>query len=206
MIRIYGEDEMPGVSIGVGGWKGILMPLALVIVVFSFLASGAISEDWSSYKPAYSPGSDQDDWWTAYPAQSAKGGSSVQHLDWVLDSLKENPVLILVHSSSCRPCVEQIAGIKEVLAGMGTDVKYYDILAEGDGIQKATDLINVYSPSQGLYPPAVPTTVFLTLIKGTDGKVVVAWHSVEDAMSVDKISAYVKDSIYYHRQNAADWR
>ena len=51
----------------------------------------------------------------------------------------------------------------------------------------------------------VPTTIFITLAKGPDGTVDVAWHSEIDAMSQEKIDAYVKDSIYYYKQNTAAW-
>jgi hypothetical protein len=179
------------------------MPLALAIAVFVFLTAGAVSEDWSSYKPAHTLGSGQDDWWTTYPAESAKRGVAVQHLDWVLDQMKEKPVLILVHSKTCKPCIVQMANIGDVLANLGSDVKYYDILAEGNNIPKAMEILQAYGLSEQGY---VPTTIFLTLIKGADGKVGVAWYSVEDAMSVDEITSFVKDAIYYHQQNVGGWR
>jgi hypothetical protein len=52
----------------------------------------------------------------------------------------------------------------------------------------------------------VPTTIFVTLIKGADGNVEVAWHSQLDAMSEEEIDSFVKDSIYYYMQNAAGWK
>jgi hypothetical protein len=183
--------------------KDYLALFVLVAVVLSAIAGLALSDDWGSYQPAHSMGSGENDWWTAYPSQHAKAGSSVEHPASVLKALKEKPVLILVHSSSCRSCVAQIANIKKVLESYGGELKYEDVMAEGGSLRDAIALLDVYNPTGG--PQYVPTTIFITLIKGTDGKVDVAWHSVEDAMSEDQISAYVKDSIYYYQQNAASW-
>jgi hypothetical protein len=94
--------------------------------------------------------------------------------------------------------------IEKVANNFESDLKYSDVLAEGSGFQKALDILDIYNPSgKAQY---VPTTIFITLIKGSDGKVEVAWHSAIDAMSEDQINAYTKDSIYYYKQNVADWR
>jgi hypothetical protein len=193
-----------GVSIMFNRLKAYLALFVLVALVLSAIAGLALSEDWGSYQPAHFLGSGENDWWTTYPSQHANAGSSVEHPSSILDALKEKPVLILVHSSNCSSCVEQIANIKKVLESYGGELKYEDVMAEGSGLQGAIALLDIYNPTGG--PQYVPTTIFITLIKGSDGKVDVAWHSVEDAVSVDQISAYVKDSIYYYQQNAASWR
>ena len=183
--------------------KDYLALFVLVAIILSAIAGLALSEDWGSYQPAHSLGSSENDWWTTYPGQHANAGSSVEHPASIRDALKEKPVLILVHSSSCKDCVAQIANINKVLDSYRNDLKYDDILGEGSGFQDATNLLSVYSPSGRAY---VPTTIFITLIKGPDGKVDVAWYSVEGLMSEDQIRSYVKDSIYYYQQNAATWR
>jgi hypothetical protein len=85
------------------------------------------------------------------------------------------------------------------------DINYNDVLAEGSGYQKGLDILNVYNPIGG-EKQYVPTTIFVTLIKDTDGSVKVAWHSVLDAISEEEINAYAKDAIYYYKQNAAGWQ
>jgi hypothetical protein len=90
--------------------------------------------------------------------------------------------------------------MEKVMAEYGKDVAYYDIMADG-GDQRAFEILGVYGLT-GLY---VPTTVFITLEKGSDGKMGIVWHSVEDAMSEEQVTNYVKDAIYYHQQNAANW-
>ena len=71
-------------------------------------------------------------------------------------------------------------------------------------ILKAIDILDIYNPTGGAQ--YVPTTIFVTLIKGADGKVEVAWHSQLDLMSEDEINSFVSDSIYYYKQNAAGWK
>ena len=83
------------------------------------------------------------------------------------------------------------------------DILYYDILAEGEGFKKALEILDVYNPTGK--KQYVPTTIFVTLIENEDGGVEVGWHSEIDIMSTDDINSYIKDSIYYHKENAANW-
>ncbi|VVB72724.1 Uncharacterised protein [uncultured archaeon] len=179
---------------------------SLILVALVVMAASALSvhaEDWSSYTPVHSSGSGDGDWWTTYPKINENSGATVSHPSWVLEALKEKPVLILVHSSDCKPCIAQIASIKAALETYGSSLNYFDLLGEGGGITKAIETLDVYNPAGGAQ--YVPTTIFVTLIKGSDGKVLVAWHSVIDAMSDKDLTDYIKDSIYYHQQNAAAW-
>jgi hypothetical protein len=179
--------------------------LLLLAAMAVFGAAGiALSQDWNSYSPAQAVGHGDDDWWTTYPDQHENSGSTVEHPDWVLDALKDKPLLVLVHSSNCKPCLTQLPRIKAAAESFGGDLLYYDVLAEGSGLEKAIGILDVYSPSGGAQ--YVPTTIFITLARGPDGAVEVAWHSEIDAMSQEKIDAYVKDSIYYYKQNRAAWR
>ena len=178
--------------------------LALLVLATLAMTNVALSADWNSYSPAHTLGSGNNDWWTAYPDQNENSGSTVDHPSWVLDALKEKPVLILVHSSNCVPCLTQIPRIKKALESYGSNLSYYDVLAEDGSIQKAMAILDIYNPTGGAQ--YVPTTIFVTLIKGSDGKVDVAWHSQLDFMSQDEINSFVSDSIYYYKQNAAGWK
>lgn len=170
-----------------------------------FVASDiALSVDWNSYSPAHAVGSGDDDWWTTYPDQNENSGKEVEHPDWVLKALKEKPVLILIHSSNCVPCLTQTPRISAAVESFSGDLDYYDILGEGSSLQQAIDILDVYDP-YGMGKPVVPTTIFITLAKGPDGKVGVVWRSEVDAMSEGRIDAYVKDAVYYYKQNSAAW-
>ncbi|MDM7935373.1 MAG: thioredoxin family protein [Methanothrix sp.] len=174
-------------------WTGI----AALIVATAALADPSPSD--GSYVPAHALGSGDDDWWTVYPEGHARAGSEVQHPEWVLDGLEEKPLLILVHSSTCRPCLERMASIDEVLESYRQDLEYEDVLGEGDGVQRAMEILSAYDPEGG--EGYVPTTIFLTRVRSEDG-VKVAWHSVIDAMSRSDIEDYIKDAIYYYRTSA----
>jgi thiol-disulfide isomerase/thioredoxin len=201
-------DDISGVKIMQSEFKNFALLVLAAMAAFSIAgfvtADTALSEDWNSYSPAHAVGSGGDDWWTAYPDQHENTGSAVKHPDWVLKTLKEKPVLILIHSSNCVPCLAQTPRIKNAKDRYSEDLNYEDVLGEGSSLQKAIEILNVYDP-EGAGKPVVPTTIFITLAKGPDGKADVAWHSEIDAMSQERIDAYVKDSIYYYKQNSAAW-
>jgi len=182
----------------------VLAAMAAFSMAVFITADTALSLDWSSYSPAHAVGSGDDDWWTTYPDQHENSGSEAEHPAWLLDALKEKPVLILIHSSNCVPCLTQMPRIEAAVQSVGEDLQYYDVLAEGSGYEKAISILDVYNPTSGAQ--YVPTTIFITLAKGPDGTVEVAWHSEIDAMSQEKIDAYVKESIYYYKQNRIAWR
>jgi hypothetical protein len=195
---------MLGVSILLKRFTHILGLLVLLAACSPAMMGFALSEDWSGYQPAHTLGSGENDWWSTYPAQHADAGKAVEHPSFVLEALKEKPVLILVHSSTCKSCAAQIANLDGVLKNYGNNLTYDNVLGEGSSLEKAVGILDVYDPTGGAQ--YVPTTIFVTLIKGPDGKVQVAWHSQIDAMNVGQIEDYIKDSIYYYKQNAANWR
>ncbi len=181
----------------------VLVAMAAFSAAAFFTSDTALSQDWNSYSPVHAVGSEDGDWWTAYPNQHDNSGSEALHPDWVLDALKDKPLLILVHSSNCKPCLTQTPRIKAAAESFSGELKYYDMLAEGSSIEKAISILDVYDPYGGAQ--YVPTTIFITLAKGPDAAVHVAWHSEIDAMSPERIDAYVKDAIYYYKQNSAAW-
>jgi thiol-disulfide isomerase/thioredoxin len=190
------------------GFRNFTVLALAAIAAFSvalFAAAGtAHSQDWGSYNPAHAVGSGDDNWWIKYPDQNENSGKEVQHPDWMLDALKEKPVLILIHSSTCVPCLAQVPRINAAVEKYSDDLDYHDVLGEGASLQEAIDILDVYDPF-GMGKPVVPTTIFATLAKGPDGKVGVAWRSEVDAMSEERIDSYVKDAIYYYKQNSAAW-
>ena len=182
----------------------VLTAMAAFSIAGFVTADTAQSLDWNSYTPEHAVGSGDDDWWTTYPDQHENSGSAVKHPDWVLNALKEKPLLILIHSSNCVPCLTQTPRISAAANSFSGILAYYDILGEGSSLPEAIDILDVYDP-YGSGKPVVPTTIFITLAKGPDGTVDVAWRSEIDAMSQERIDAYVKDSIYYYKQNSAAW-
>ncbi len=183
-----------------GAIKAFAATFLLIIVLTVFVTGSQAAGKLEGYKPIHALGSSEDDWWIGYPPQSSGSGTLISHPKWVLDSLKNKPVLILDHSSSCTSCVVQKANIEKALAAYSKNVTYYDLMAD-ESDKRAIDVLNIY----GITGNYVPTTVFITLIKGPDGKVSVGWHAAEDAMNQDDITSYLKDAVYYYQQNAPGW-
>ncbi|HWQ18668.1 MAG TPA: thioredoxin family protein [Methanotrichaceae archaeon] len=169
------------------------------ILIASLIICGALAED---TKPHYEVGSGADDWWVTYPGQHSSSGSAVKHPQWVLDSLKEKPVLILDHSKDCRPCKEQISYVNAVLPAYDNGLTYYNMMAD-EGDPRTNDVFSAYNPTGGA--DYVPITVLVTLVRGPDGKVQVGWHSVDDSTSEEWLRSYISDAIYYYKENSADW-
>jgi DNA-directed RNA polymerase subunit RPC12/RpoP len=157
------------------------------------------TEWWVSYNPEYSKGSGDDDWWINYPNQHPDSGSAVSHLDWVLDSLQDKPVVILDHSEGCIPCIQQQEDMDKVLEVYGEEVIYYDLLADGSD-PRAYEAFDTYDPNGE--PNYIPLTIMVTKIKDSNGNVKIAWHSAEGATGEDWIRSYMKDSIYYHHKSS----
>ncbi len=173
--------------------------ILLIVMASSILAFGALcaSEDHKKI------GSGENDWWTSYPVQSPASGSEVNHSSWVLDALKEKPVVIYVHKD-CTTCKPQTEALAEIVKEYGDKFTYYDLTGNGSkGIAMAQDAV-VYDPNGGV--TYVPLTVILTLAPDSDGKIQVVWHSTEEVTGKDWIKEYIDDAIYYHEQNSGSWR
>ncbi|MCU0637040.1 MAG: thioredoxin family protein [Methanothrix sp.] len=169
-----------------------------------FAASAAANaQDGDSYTSAFEVGSNSDDWWIVYPDQHENASSAVEHPDWVLDELEEKPLLILIHSNNCLPCLIQVPRIQSAVDRFGENLTYHDVVAEGAGYLEALKILNVYDPDGGAQ--YVPTTIFITLAEGPEGSVDVAWHSQPDVMSQEDIDSYVEDSIFFHQTNKDSW-
>jgi thiol-disulfide isomerase/thioredoxin len=185
-----------------GSINVVLVATLLVATFLTAYTAGSLADDLQGYKPVYSLGSGNEDWWIKYPDQSPNASTRVNHLPWVIDDLKRKPVIIFVHTSDCKACKVQKRDLDKILNIYGNDVTYYDMMA--DVYDKTiSDVLKSYYPNGGV--PTVPTTIALTLARGSDGKVAVAWHSMIDAMGEDVVASYVKDAVYYYRQNSADW-
>jgi hypothetical protein len=174
---------------------GAIVPFAAVLTMI-LACPGSLAEDTQSYKPAHSLGSGSNDWWTAYPDQSNMHGSAVEHPQWILDSLREKPVIVFLHQDDCEGCENQLTNITAVMEMYPQSVTLIEIRADWMD-PRFVDFNSAY------YPQYVPTTVFLTRAIGTDGNTVTVWHSVEDVMSPDQILSYVKDALYYYKENAS---
>jgi hypothetical protein len=185
---------------------GATLIAAVLLLIYPVVSA---SDDLQGYKPTYSLGPGKDDWWIVYPDQSqdveqrSRVGLSVNHLPWVISALQNKPLIILVHSENCKACKVQMKDLDKVLGIYGNNITYYNITAKADGSgdQRAFEVLDTYCLNAA--KPTVPTTVVLTRLTDANGNVGIGWHTMNDAMGEQIITAYIKDAIYYYQQNSA---
>lgn len=206
MLRImkiwHGAIEMSRTLEMASEGAGIIL---IAVVLLMIYPAGSVPDDLQGYNPTYSLGSGKDDWWINYPDQSQdsdqnpRAGLSVNHPSWVIEALKDKPVIILDHSDNCKACKVQMRDINKVLATYGDDIIYYNITAKADGSgdQRAYEILDTYCLDAA--KPTVPTTVVLTKMPNPDGEVEIGWHTMDDAMGEEIIAAYIKDAILYYQ-------
>ena len=171
--------------------SGIASLIAVFLLAFGFYAAGA----------EYSVGSENDNWWTAYPDQSTGAGGEVNHPDWVLDALESKPVLIYVHKS-CSYCVPQTEAIQNITEEFDGKITIFEMGADGSD-ERTTEAMQAYDPDGGtMY---VPLTVILTLAPDSEGEVAAVWHSTDQVTGDEWIRNYVEDAIKQYDGNSADW-
>lgn len=170
-----------------------------------FLATGIlITATLAESDTEYLVGSEDDDWWITYPDQHPNAGFEVDHPQWIIDALVDQPIIILDHSSGgCKACVYQESYVDAVLEDYDKDIAYYNMIA-GVGEFEAEELFDIYDPDGGA--SYVPLTIVLTLVQDPEDEIVVGWHSVEDDKGgEDLVRYYVEDAIMYYEDNRDDW-
>jgi len=193
---------------------GVVTPLFFVI---SFvLLSGCTSDSsntnnsngpsWlNTYTPVHSIGTGSNDFWVTYPTGNPSSGQEVDHLSWIVDSLKTKPVLFVVHRTGCVGCANQAERVIEFGEEYGNEVRFYDL----DAYEEATEDVLEKSYAVYMYDPDGPPgyialTGIYTYIK-ENSEVKIGWHSWEapNDMTVSDadMDTWIKDAIYYYHVN-----
>ena len=187
-----------------------------MLFVGSFvLLSGCTSENsnnntnnpsWiNTYTPVHSIGTSSNDFWITYPTGNPSSGQEVDHLSWIVDSLKTKPVLFVVHRTGCVGCADQAERVIEFGDEYTNEVMFYDL----DAYEEATEDILEKSYAVYMYDPDGPPeyialTGIYTYIK-ENGEVKIGWHTWEapnDMMVSDAdLDTWIKDAIYYYHVN-----
>lgn len=154
-----------------------------------------------NYSPLFDVGLSDNDWWTQYPKQNPSKGSTPIHPQWLVNMLYNGSILILGHSSGCKPCIEQQDSIKNIMDFFGEEIQFVDLQSGVD--ERANEIIKLYDPDGS--PNCIPSTILLTLVKDGSGHIQIGWHSIEGATGDDWLINYVVDAIYYHYENVNEW-
>lgn len=170
--------------------------LALFLIVL-FTLSGCVknnSSSDSSNNTTHSIGDGKEDFWINYPSWHPKSGQSIEHPQWIIDALKEKPLIILAHSMNCYPCIIQQQNIQNVLEEFGDDIEYIDIITDGSD-ERAWDIYNTYYPQGGQW--YIPLTVIISKTE-YKGEEKIVWHSVVGMKDENWLRGYIEDAISYY--------
>jgi len=170
---------------------------SMIVLCFSLCLVLSSAEN----DPKHPVGSGDDDWWIAYPDQHPNASSEIDHPQWLLEALKDKPVLILVHSSGCGECIIQEKDINRALKDFHDEVDYYSIVLGQD--ERAYQILYAYYPSPSdrgrIY---IPLTIVVTLVPNSKGEVQVGWHSYFSAKGQAHLQSYLNDAVSYYEDNS----
>ena len=158
-----------------------------------------------SYTPVHSVGTGSDDFWITYPAGNPSSGQDVEHLSWIVDSLKTKPVLFVVHRTGCVGCADQAERVIEFGEKYDEEVRFYDLdavyEASSDLLQKSNE-VYMYDPNGA--PGYIALTGVYTYMK-ENGEVKIGWHTWEApndmTVSNSDLETWIKDAMYYYHIN-----
>ena len=196
--------------------KIILIPTILMMLILLVAGcvnnnensnNNSITDTWlDDYKPVHSIGTGENDFWINYPTGNPLSGQEVDHFSWIEDSLKDQPVLFVVHKTGCVGCADQAERVIQLGEKYTEDVKFYDLDAvdgaPADIHQKANE-VYMYDPNGS--PGYIALTGVYTLIED-NGEIKIGWHTWEApndlTVSNSDLETWIKDAIYYFNVNS----
>ncbi|TES83126.1 MAG: hypothetical protein E3J91_03435 [Hadesarchaea archaeon] len=187
----------------------VLLPsvLSVVIIALFIISNNPPGVDnnssWlESYTPLHSLGTGADGFWVTYPPGHPQGGQPVSHPQWVLDSLKNSCVLLVVHRTGCAWCQPQADRVIELGNKYKDSLTFYDLDLElgGDVESKGYEAI-AYDPDDS--PHYIALTAIITSIDNNGGAEY-CWHGWEGDMDKSDLEGWIKDAIYYYHINSGE--
>ena len=157
-----------------------------------------------NYTPIHSVGTGSDDFWIEFPAGSDYYGQSIEHFDWVTNTIDNNCVLFVVHRTGCVGCQAQADRVIELAEKYSENVEFYDI----DAVDSATEEIKQMANAAYLYDPDgspgyIALTGVFTYVED-NGEIKIGWHSWELDVEDSVMESWIKDAIYYFNLNNGD--
>lgn len=195
--------------------RSCIMIVSLLFVGTTVVLSGCTSvnsddnpkdSSWlDTYTPVHLSGTGSNDFWITYPAGHPSSGAEVEHFDWIVNDLKNKPVLFVVHITGCVGCADQAERVIKLAQKYFKEVRFYDLDAvygaPNDITQKANEVYR-YDPNGA--PGYIALTGIFTYIKEND-EVKIGWHTWEapNDMTVSDadLDIWIKDAIYYYHVN-----
>jgi thiol-disulfide isomerase/thioredoxin len=152
-----------------------------------------------NYTPVHGIGTGSDDFWIIYPPGNPSSGQSVNHLNWVNNSLKKGSVLFVVHKTGCPYCKEQADRVIAFADKYTEQIEFYDLdIPLGGDIEQMANDAYLYDPDG---PPGyIALTGVFTYVED-NGEIKIGWHSWELDVEDSVMESWIKDAIYYYNMN-----
>lgn len=155
---------------------------------------------WKTYTPSHGIGSGSDEFTVEYGSEYTMAGTAVLHPSWISEKLSSKPVFILVHSTSCAPCIQQGNDAQTVKTKYGSDFEFVDVYTDDQSPENQEVVSQIYSIYYDpAYPQSIPLTIIMTKVQRIG--VEIGWQSYVGATGYDTLEGWVKDSIYYYKQS-----
>jgi len=161
--------------------------------------NGPDDSNWlDNYLPIHGIGNSSDDFWIEFPAGSDNYGQSIEHFDWVSNTIDNNCVLFVVHRTGCDGCKEQGDLVISLAEKYNEDLEFHDI----DAVSGATAEIQQMSNEAYIYDPNgepgyIALTGVFTYVED-NGEIKIGWHSWEHDVEGSVMESWIKDAIYYY--------
>ena len=164
--------------------------------------NGSDNSSWlENYSPVHGIGTGYDDFWIEFPAGSDYYGYSIEHFDWVTDTIDNNCVLFVVHRTGCAGCKEQGDLVISLAEKYNEDLEFHDIDAVSGApveIQQMANEAYLYDPNGA--PGYIALTGVFTYVED-NGEIKIGWHSWELDVEDSVMESWIKDAIYYYNLN-----
>jgi hypothetical protein len=180
--------------------------LAIIIVNVLLSLSGCTNNNTSNdlnwlekYTPVHGIGTGSDDFWINYPLENPSSSQSVDHLDWVINSLNEGCVLFVVHKTGCKYCKAQADRVIAIADKYEDQLEFYDLdIPLGGDVERMAYDAYLYDPDG---PPGyIALTGVFTLVED-NMEIKCGWHSWELDVEDSVMESWIKDAIYYYTLN-----
>ena len=163
-------------------------------------SDGQENDWWENYNPAYYQGSGNSDWWIKYPDQHPNSGQTIDHLNWIKQDIEIKPVLFVIHKTGCVTCQPQAEKSNQIAQEYPNDLIFYDLdVADGSSTYDRGMEAFFYDPNDA--QNYIALTALFTHIKDGSGTLSIGWHSWEGDMDKSLLESWVKDAIYYYKEN-----
>jgi thiol-disulfide isomerase/thioredoxin len=148
-----------------------------------------------NYSAVHFVGNGSDDFWIEFPQCNPSSGETVEHLQWLTESMENNSTLFVVHKTGCTGCKAQADRVIAFAEKYEEQVVFYDLDISLGGItEQRAYMAYRYDPDGP--PKYIALTGVFTYVNDS-GEVKIGWHTWEGNVEDSEMESWIKDAIYY---------